>query len=224
MQRSRGLPDRSFLFCGTRGLGTFTATFTGSVGISPNRFRCFAAEKSRLLPVGRLAEQRKYRHTFRNSVVEGTVSAPSNFTGTVFVGLYPTRVPQGFPVAGTKTITPGHYRIERVPQGTYYLLAAAVNGSEGGRHLLVPGERSLYVAHAGPMSMLLGGLSVHWDLVLRKIDFADPPVLVALPLLRVFPTPNEFESTPLPLAQASDSADSWDRHINSRTEAILKGN
>jgi AraC family transcriptional regulator len=202
---------------GYHSLGTFTATFTGSVGISPNRFRRLATQKSQALLVRRVMEQANSWNGFKNSIIEGTVSASASFTGTAFIGLYPTRVPQGFPVGGTRIIAPGHYRIERVPDGIYHLLAAAFDGSRGNRRLVLPEEGFLQVAHAGPISVPVDRLSVRTDLVLRPVDFSDPPVLIALPLLWAAPTPAEFESATTLQRRQTSGRTSWSHHITTLT-------
>ena len=182
---------------GYNSLGTFTTIFTSFVGVSPNRFRCLAAGKGQPLLVRRLTKQVNSQNRFRNSIIEGTVSA-----SPIFIGVFPTRVPQGFPIAGTKIIAPGYYRIEGVPNGVHYLLAAAVYGSQGTRRLLLPEKGFLYVAHAGPISVLADRVSVQSELVLRRVDLTDPPVLIALPLLVAAETPAVFGSTTaLPLGQ-----------------------
>jgi AraC family transcriptional regulator len=191
------------LDAGYNSLGTFTTIFTGFVGVSPNRFRCLAAEKSQPRFENLLTEQVNSQNGFRNSIIEGTVSASPSFIGTIFIGLFPTRVPQGFPIAGTKIILPGYYRITGVPDGVHYLLAAGVRGSQNTRSLLLPAEGLLHVASAGPISVLTSRSVGQTDLVLRPVDLTDPPVLVALPLLMAAETPTVFGSTTLSRGEAS---------------------
>ena len=103
----------------------------------------------------------------------------------IFIGLFPTPVPQGFPIAGTRIIVPGYYRISGIPNGVYYLLAAGVSGQPSIRSLLLPAEGQLHVASAGPISVLASRSVDPVDLVIRPVDLTDPPVLVALPLLEL---------------------------------------
>ena len=189
---------------GYNSLGTFTTIFTGFVGVSPNRFRCLAAEKSQPRLERLLTAQLNFQNGFGNSVIEGTVSASPSSIGAIFIGLFPTRVPQGFPIAGTRIIAPGYYRITGIPDGVYYLLAAGVRGSLNTRRLLLLAEDLLHVASAGPISVLVGRSVDRIDLVLRPADLTDPPVLVALPLLMAAKAAAIFgSSTTLPNRQAS---------------------
>jgi AraC-like DNA-binding protein len=188
---------------GYNSLGTFTTIFTSFVGVSPNRFRCLAAEKSQLRLERLLTAQLHFQNGFGNSIIEGTVSASPSFIGAIFIGLFPTRVPQGSPIAGTRIIAPGYYRISGIPDGVYYLLAAGVRGSLNTRSLLVP-EEGLHVASAGPISILVGRPVGRIDLALRPADLTDPPVLIALPLLVAAEAHAIFgSSTTLPNRQAS---------------------
>jgi AraC family transcriptional regulator len=171
------------LDAGYNSLGTFTTIFTGFVGLSPNRFRCLAAEKTQPRCERLLTGQAISQNGVRNAIIEGTVNAPPSFIGTIFIGLFPTRVPQGFPIAGTKIIAPGDYRITGVPHGVHYLLAAGVRGSQNTRNLLLPTEGLLHVASAGRISVSESHSVGQIDLVLRPVDLTDPPILVALPLL-----------------------------------------
>jgi len=189
---------------GYNSLGTFTTIFTGFVGVSPNRFRCLAAEKSQPRLERLLTAQLNFQNGFGNSIIEGTVSASPSFIGAIFIGLFPTRVPQGSPIAGTRIIAPGYYRITGIPDGVYYLLAAGVRGSLNTRRLLLLAEDLLHVASAGPISVLVGRSVDRIDLVLRPADLTDPPVLVALPLLMAAKAAAIFgSSTTLPNRQAS---------------------
>jgi hypothetical protein len=102
----------------------------------------------------------------------------------IFVGLFPTAVPQGRPVSGAILTAPGSYRLGPVPDGRYHLMAAALPGSPDPWKLLAPGD-ALRVGRAPhPVTVrrgrAIGGLP---EIALRPARPIDPPVLVALPAL-----------------------------------------
>jgi AraC family transcriptional regulator len=173
------------LDAGYNSLGSFTTIFTGFVGVSPHRFRCLAAEKNQPLLERLLTAQANSQNGLKHSIIEGTVSASRSFMGGIFIGLFPTPVPQGFPIAGTRIIVPGYYRISGIPDGVYYPLAAGVSGQPSIRSLFLPAEGQLHVGSAGPISVLANRSMDRVDLVIRPVDLTDPPVLVALPLLEL---------------------------------------
>ena len=101
----------------------------------------------------------------------------------IFVGLFPTAVPQGRPAAGTVLEAPGSYRLRLVPDGRYHLMAAALPRSKDPWKLLLPGN-SLRVGRAHrPVVIRRGRADAVADMALRPTRSTDPPVLVALPAL-----------------------------------------
>src|SRR5437667_60143 len=55
----------------------------------------------------------------------GHISVPATFRGTIYVGLFTSPIPQGKPVRCTKLSLPGVYLLHGMPDGVYYLRAAA---------------------------------------------------------------------------------------------------
>lgn len=168
---------------GYRSLGTFTARFTALVGTSPGRLRRRAEEmESRL---DSLYEQREPAPIFASrcgAVVRGRVAARDLDAALIFIGLFPTCIPQSQPVAGALLFACGGYRIHAVPDGVYYVLAAALPPADRSLAYLLP-HAGLRVAVQGPLLVRHGAVYGDTDLALRPLAPTDPPIVVALPLL-----------------------------------------
>src|SRR5438874_2204968 len=61
----------------------------------------------------------------RNNTLLGRISAPATFRGTIYVGLFPSPIPQGRPVRCTALNSPGWYLLNGMADGVYHLRAAA---------------------------------------------------------------------------------------------------
>jgi AraC family transcriptional regulator len=118
---------------GYTGLGTFTARFARLVGVSPGRLRRRAEDVDGLVagapPYGAggggAAAAGGGVNGGVNGGVGGVVHAPDTARGLIFVGLFPTPIPQSTPVGSALLDGPGAYHIPCVPDGRYYALAAA---------------------------------------------------------------------------------------------------
>jgi AraC family transcriptional regulator len=162
---------------GYSSLGTFTRRFTELVGFSPRAFR----QISRRTPVaddppvdaGRIAQ------LSRGSVVTGAIMGPGS--GPIAIGLFPTALPQGRPVACCLVRRPGAYRITGVPEGQYFVLAVALGGWRS-----ISEEPEFRGAAPEPISVSAAERAVfHVDIQLRPRLITDPPILVSLPVLAV---------------------------------------
>src|SRR3989440_1268154 len=87
--------------------GSFTTRFTQLVGLSPRLLRQRAhtfepppAEPAELCPTTSTGMPRKH-------ALLGRISAPATFRGTIYVGLFPSPIPQGRPVRCTTLRSPG---------------------------------------------------------------------------------------------------------------------
>src|SRR5215212_6156528 len=141
---------------GYNSLGTFTTRFTGLVGLSPGRVR--GLPERLYATFGHIDGE--HRTSFPAAPASTGVTfriSGSDLAGTwIFVGLFPGAVPQGRPAAGGILTAPGTYRLAPVPDGCYYLMAAALPCSEDPLKSLLPGaelrvgrSRDPLVVHAG---------------------------------------------------------------------------
>ena len=158
---------------GYNSVGTFSARFSGSVGLSPSGYR-----QRRGLP-GRLPE--RTGHPECAAAVRGRVWLPPvKQLGRVFVGLFPARIAEGAPARYTFLPAAGPYALTGVPAGSWYLISCAYG---------------VFDEH-GPRALtgLSGPVTVHRDITAHLADVRlrprhrfDPPVLLALPELRPAP-------------------------------------
>jgi AraC family transcriptional regulator len=170
---------------GYNSLGTFTRRFTELVGTPPKQFRRLPQQISHYLEhLESAAPPEPPPHAPGvTRAFEGRLLAPEGFRGRIFVGLFPTAIPQGMPVACRALDGPGEFRLEGVPEGRYFLFALAMPSSA---------RPTDYVLYEGA---LRGGgpdhrVQVRQDRVvgpgplsLRPALPIDPPVLMTLPAL-----------------------------------------
>ncbi|HET8843103.1 MAG TPA: AraC family transcriptional regulator, partial [Ktedonobacteraceae bacterium] len=109
---------------GYNSAGSFTSRFTRLVGLAPRLLRQQARECE---PHGKkiAALSNAIRQIPSKNMLRGKVSAPANFQGVIYVGLFRKPIPQGKPVSCTCLLTPGSYLLNGIPNGVYYLLTAA---------------------------------------------------------------------------------------------------
>jgi hypothetical protein len=116
--------------------------------------------------------------------MSGRIESPDGFSGPVLVGLFPTRIPQGRPVACALLSGPGHYRIDKIPDGRYYAFAASFKSSRDPLAYLLPDDENIRVG-VGPDQLVVtdGKAGGNQDIELRCLELTDPPLLIALPFL-----------------------------------------
>ena len=167
---------------GYNSLGTFTTRFTQLVGFSPYRLR-HLTELQAALPLEARREDRKPVPAPASAAacVEGQISSPQPHTNAIFVGLFRTRIPQGRPVAGALLTEPGRYRIGPLPDGRYYLLAAALPDATEQLTYLLPNTAAMLVG-SGQGALIVKGGQVfgNANIKLRPMRLTDPPILTAL--------------------------------------------
>jgi AraC family transcriptional regulator len=156
---------------GYRSLGTFTTHFRDLVGVAPSRFRRLAGVHGGV-PVASLAFGQPGAPEDGLRVV---VSAGDGFSGTVFVGTFPTPLPQAQPLECAIDLLPATLRVRRTP--AVVLATAFASGSSVRDALLVDGS--------GPRvgSVPIRSSTRTLELRLRTLGELDPPVVLALPLL-----------------------------------------
>ena len=163
--------------------GSFTTHFTHRVGLSPRllRQRAHAFEP---LPVEHAGPgpTASFDMPMQNTLL-GRISAPATFRGTIYVGLFPSPIPQGRPVRCTTLRSPGVYLFQDVPDGVYHLRAAAFPVASDLHSSLLPGEKLLVGNNASPLIIRHGQVSGDPNLVLHPPRLTDPPLVMGLPLL-----------------------------------------
>jgi AraC family transcriptional regulator len=171
---------------GFNSLGSFTRDFRNLVGLPPSSFRRLSHYNTVCCPESlRDLDADPCRDIAAGDVLPGQIYAPDDFTGVVFVGIFTAPIPQGRPVACTLLSAPGAYRIAHVPDGEYYLFAAAFPKSEEPLAYLLPDQTSLYVGAGHDRLHVVDGDMVGdaTDVKLRPLRSTDPPILIALPVL-----------------------------------------
>ncbi|HEV7681542.1 MAG TPA: AraC family transcriptional regulator [Pyrinomonadaceae bacterium] len=165
---------------GYNSLGTFIRRFTGLVGLSPGRFRSLARYPTDSLSVP-TSSQLNRPAASSLAGISGKVTAPEWFTGTIFVGLFTTPIPQGDPISGTVMQQPGPYHVASVPDGVYFILAAGLARSKDFREYFL--HETTLRAGGQPILIRNGIVEGSTDLSLRPPEAFDPPILMTLPLL-----------------------------------------
>jgi AraC family transcriptional regulator len=154
---------------GYTSVGTFSSRFTRSVGLSPTTYRRLGGFTSQIDTVA---------HPLGHGAVSGMVwPSPTRRRQLTFLGLFPERIPEGRPVSCTILERPGPYVLDKVPSGTWYLLAHAVTA---GTEEVVDDGSDLAVATCGPVTVRRDELVDHTDVKLKPMRALDPPVLLAL--------------------------------------------
>jgi AraC family transcriptional regulator len=168
---------------GYNSLGTFISRFNKLVGMSPRRLRTFADDLAGFTPEWFLSsETRRTQLDDPSGSITGTVSSAEPMDGLIFVGLFQTLIPQGYPFGGTILTKCGHYRIGPVPDGYYFVFAVAFPQANNGFAYLLPDKLSLLVG-SGQRGVLVknGRASGQAHIRLRTMKITDPPILFALP-------------------------------------------
>jgi AraC-like DNA-binding protein len=161
-------------------LGTFISRFTGSVGVSPARYRRLARDGMPLPATGwdEPGERRGgMRGVVRMPAAKASPAAPAGIR--VYVAAFQGPIVQGVPVACDILDGPGTYRLDDVPDGEWHVRAAAVPAGPPGPH---PHLRPLAVGTPEAV-VVRGGRRVEVDVDLRPAGPTDLPILLALPEL-----------------------------------------
>jgi len=174
---------------GYASLGTFAKRFKQMVGLSPLQLRQFADDftPTSLEPLDAGYREARSVAAIHDRGVSGSISAPGPFTGLIFVGLFPRPIPRYRPVACLTLAAPGRFQIGLVPDGRYYLLAAALPWSQSALTYLLPETGLLVGVAEQPVLVRDGRSSVPVDLALRPLQVTDPPILGVFPSLLATP-------------------------------------
>lgn len=117
------------------------------------------------------------------NTLRGKISIPALFRGIVYIGLFSSPIPQGMPVCCTRLSTPRWYLLRNIPDGVYYLRAAAFPATTDLHSALLPGEKMLLSSNASPLIFRQGQLAGDSYLVLHPPRLTDLPLVMGLPLL-----------------------------------------
>ena len=170
---------------GYTSFSTFTRRFTERVGLGPREFRYLA---DRITPASVESLCAHYAELTGRATphpsVEGFVESPKPGSGLIFVGLFDAHIPQSRPAGGALITSAGPFRIGPVPDGIYYLLAAALPNLADTLGYLLPDSSNLLVgAGNGPVIVRQGRAIGCFNISLRPMLLTDPPLLVSLPFL-----------------------------------------
>lgn len=156
---------------GYSSVGTFSSRFKSSVGLSPSAYRKLRG----IAPGITVGTHRKEAHT---TTIQGTVFAPPDDLRRrpVFLGLFRDTIPQGRPASCAILDQPGPFRLEKVPDGDWYLLIQSVLPGEED----VIGDEPPTVGVYGPIGVRAGVIIKPLDITLRPMGVLDPPLLMAL--------------------------------------------
>jgi AraC family transcriptional regulator len=166
---------------GYNSLGTFSTRFTHLVGLPPFKLRKLG---SNLKHVEQLVEKLPIHQVpDSNPSVRGRVTAPEDFEGLVFVGLFREPIPQGAPVSCAYLQSCGDFQLPPVPDGLYYIFVAGQPWSEPVLGYLLSDKMLRGSLGPVPVFVKKGMTPQHVEIRLRPEHLTDPPILLALPFL-----------------------------------------
>ncbi len=162
---------------GYTSVGTFSWRFRNSVGVAPTTYRELGG-----LTLQSPVNTRRNTSRQRAATIRGQVCSPlTDQIGMIFIGLFADRIPQGQPVRYTMLHRTGHYLVEDVPKGTWYLIAHSVAASL--EEVVQRGQddsQALCVGVGGPIKIQSDTVSVLADVELEPILAPASPVLRAI--------------------------------------------
>ncbi|GIM82475.1 AraC family transcriptional regulator [Winogradskya consettensis] len=162
---------------GYNSVGTFSSRFTRSVGLAPTEYR-------RTRGISHMVQTLPSDQDIcsGDGVVSGMLSMhPCAEVDLVFAGLFASRVPEGRPSRCTILNGAGHFIIDKVPDGIWYLLCQGVPRTPNDvRSISENGIPGPFVASVGPIRIRRGSAAVA-TVRLGPARVFDPPLLLALP-------------------------------------------
>ena len=166
---------------GYSSLGSFSATFSALVGVSPQQFRRLPKRLTPRQFAKAIWHFLASGQKITGRALEGVVEAPRKLRGFTFVGAFTTGVPQGMPFSGTVLLVPGAFRIQRPGMPEFHLLAAFIPLSADLSTIVT-------TLPVGMVASLLvqntdAGAPAQPRLRLRPVRPTDPPIVLALPAL-----------------------------------------
>lgn len=172
---------RAVLRVGFRSTGTFSSKFKQFVGLSPKQFQKNINTLHRFINDYDIETVLQPLEVLSPSVTCNVV-APPNFKGLIFVGLFPRPIPDQAPIVGTViNQNQTSCTFSNVPEGKYYVLAAAITKSLNPKNYFVL-SRALRGIAKEPIDTELHAYSFT-EVTLREPLPFDPPILINLPKL-----------------------------------------
>ena len=113
----------------------------------------------------------------------GWLRVPPGFEGLILIGLFSTPLPQSPPVGCTFVTSGNTYTIPFMPNGRYYLFAAAFVWSQDPIAYFLSHTWLRGGLNQSPVLVFESQVSGSTDVWLRPIRLIDPPILIALPFL-----------------------------------------
>lgn len=169
---------------GYSSLGTFTSHFTALVGVTPKAWRKLPSEMEMSMEaVLAMLSSMRLGAGAAALPITGRVTAPDEFQGMVFIGLFKSNIPQSDPCTGTILFGDEVYALPAVPDGTYYALAVAIDAPLDPINFFIPD--TMLRGRSGAIAINGGVIEGTGDLELRPARLIDPPILIALPYLFV---------------------------------------
>ncbi|MGA5704446.1 helix-turn-helix transcriptional regulator [Peterkaempfera bronchialis] len=154
--------------------GSFTRRFTESVGCSPTQYRDL--RRGGLGSGDEAVEGEAIPGT--TGSISGTIHATDQSVQAVYVGVFDSPILERCPATRAIVTQPGSYRMTRVPSGVWYIHAVAHGAYPDDASCSSP--RPLLLDTVGPVE-IAPGTQLDLDLNLRPLDWARPPILLALP-------------------------------------------
>ena len=182
---------------GYQSVGTFTRRFADVLGHSPIQFRKLTRGRTPPSPyVQSSTQDRRRAHT--GASLSGLIITPIGFRGHIAVGMFTTRIPQGRPIACTLIKDGGAYRLEKLPEGNFYLFAVGLKDAASSsvyfdyRHALRAGGQRIRISR--------NGFEGDTRLELRPPSAFDPPLLLTLPAQNIPGYPHRPDTSVVPAA------------------------
>jgi AraC family transcriptional regulator len=175
MSTSLTVTDISYMV-GYNSLGTFTSRFSKSVGVTPLQFRTFTqADMTKVVPdTGGTGGRQDV------GSMAGWLTLPEGLPELrMYVGVFDGAIVQRMPVSCTVLESETAFQLDGVPEGEWYVFAAAVDPHD--TPIDEYGARvARLVAREGPVKSVRGQTTM-LRLPMRPCCFTDPPMLLALP-------------------------------------------
>ncbi|MFE7569233.1 helix-turn-helix domain-containing protein [Streptomyces sp. NPDC057539] len=156
--------------------GSFTRRFSESVGFSPTQYRHNALGNAQ-------PSQRKISlaptepRPDSGGSISGVVRSPYRTDSGIYIGVFESPILERSPAARATIAHSGQFRINGVPHGSWYVHAAAQGPVPGNASTAHP----LLVGTAGPVT-IGSGTDAAVQMTLRPLGWANPPILLALPV------------------------------------------
>ncbi len=166
--------------------GTFTRLFTQSVGVSPNTFRKWKQEYASGSIHELIAHYLEHpAQGLSRWTVKGSIHAPKQFRGVIFVGLFSSPIPNERPLSGLLIRQPGCFDFPApcIPRNAHLLAAGFPTSTSWSRYLLPSSDDILVGSRRCSFDSVSGVLKPDADLTLHPHTPLEVPILIALPLL-----------------------------------------